>query len=135
MAPSVPGEGGDENFTDILDATFVDDECIAISASTPKALKIAIDILLDTLITVFNLCHLKINFEPGKTEACVQLRGKFAAETREEWRNADGSLSIPLNKYGVKLRCESSPNTNTLDHGWMHVEPALSTPFQMSKTL
>ena len=62
---SKPGDETAER-TDIVDATFVDDECIVLLAHSPKRLSLAIDITMETLITVFRLCHLQINFMPGK---------------------------------------------------------------------
>ena len=63
-APSAP----DEECTDAVDVTFVDDECVALVASSPSKLRAAIDILLNTIFSVFGACHLQISWEPGKTE-------------------------------------------------------------------
>jgi len=91
----------DDNMQDVVDATFVDDECIILIASSPRTMEKAIDILLDTVIEVFGQSHLRINWLPGKTEAICILRGDGATAIRESWRQHDEQIAIPLGKYGV----------------------------------
>ena len=93
-------EPSEQETTDVVDATFVDDECIAIVGTTPRVLERAIDVLLDTVTTIFRMLHLNINFGSNKTEAILLYRGKLATQCREKWRQADGTLAIPLDKYG-----------------------------------
>ena len=90
----------DADQKDIIDATFVDDECIVILGTTPRVLVRAIDSLLEITTTVFRLLHLEINFSKGKTEAILLFRGKQATSCREQWRQRNGELAIPLDKYG-----------------------------------
>ena len=90
----------DQEYTDVVDATFVDDECIAIVGTTPRVLERAIDVLLDIVTTIFRMLHLNINFGPNKTEAILLYRGKFATQCREKLRRADGALAIPLDRFG-----------------------------------
>ena len=86
--------------TDVIDATFVDDECFAIVGTTPRVLERAIDLLLEIVTTIFRMLHLEINFGPNKTEAILLFRGKQATACREKLRRTDGSLAVELDKYG-----------------------------------
>ena len=60
---------------DVVDAAFVDDECLVLLASSPRALDLAIEVLLRTLVVTFRKLHLAINWKPGKTEALLCYRG------------------------------------------------------------
>ena len=66
----------DTDSHDIVDATFVDDEAIVLMANSPRALRVAIDVLLHVISITFQLFHLGINWNPGKTECLLHLRGK-----------------------------------------------------------
>ena len=59
-----------DNAEDILDAAFLDDESMAITAPTPKLLDRANSILLLTVTSVFNALRLEINWSKFKTE-CI----------------------------------------------------------------
>eukprot|EP00973_Karenia_brevis_P083741 11619647-Karenia_brevis.AAC.1 len=59
--------------------------------------------MLDILFTTFSSFHLDINWNKGKTEGVVALRGHRAVEVRESWRQADGSLGIWAPKAGRML--------------------------------
>ena len=82
--------------TDVVDAAFVDDECLVLLASSPRALDLAIKVLLRTLVGTFRNLHLAINWKPGKTEALLCYHGKRAVSAREQWRTASGKLEIPV---------------------------------------
>jgi len=74
-----------EHDVPIVEATYVDDEALYLSASSPKALDRAIDILLTELIGIFAAHGFQINWNPGKSEAILKYRGhgaKNAAEAR-----------------------------------------------------
>ena len=66
-----------------VEATFVDDSAIALVASSPKALVKAITTLLETLTSTYTKFALKINFQKGKTEGMLRLRGKNSSATLE----------------------------------------------------
>eukprot|EP00973_Karenia_brevis_P065480 9098082-Karenia_brevis.AAC.1 len=61
---SCPGETGDAVCTPLVEATSVDDEALYLSASSPKALDRAIEILLKLLLDVFTKHGFKINWAP-----------------------------------------------------------------------
>ena len=84
-------QGADE----IVEAVFVDDECIFISASFPQKLDYAIDYFLKSIISIFNSSGFRINWSKGKTEAFVKYRGKSAAQHMRN-RCVDGVAQIAL---------------------------------------
>ncbi|CAK0846084.1 unnamed protein product, partial [Prorocentrum cordatum] len=84
----------------VLDITFVDDECVVLVASAPSTLRSAVDLLLETLLNVFDNCHLQLSWETGKTEAVVKFRGHGAVAARESFRLPDGLLDYSLEKFG-----------------------------------
>ena len=65
-------------FEDVIDAAFVDDECLVLLATSPRVLDAAIQVLLRILVTTFANLHLEINFHPGKSEALLFYCGKGA---------------------------------------------------------
>ena len=79
----------------IVEATYVDDEALFLSASSPKALDSAISILLTELISTFAAQGFQINWAPKKSEAILRYRGKGAKQASEA-RMHDGSLKIKL---------------------------------------
>ena len=79
----------------IVEATYVDDEALYLSASSPKALDKAIDILLDELISTFSAHGFKINWSPKKSEALLKYRGHGAKQAHEA-RMYEGSLKVKL---------------------------------------
>ena len=97
--PDAGGDGSDEH--DVIDVTFVDDECVLLMASTPSKMADAAECMIKILGEIFNMCNLHVNFAPGKTEAIAAFRGDGACGVREKrWRQEDGSLAIPLNELG-----------------------------------
>ena len=125
-APSAP----DEECTDAVDVTFVDDECVVLVASSPSKLRAAVDILLDTILSVFGASHLQISWEPGKTEGIVRFRGPGAVAAREACRLPDGSLGISLAPVGCDETLhlvDSYKHLGTyVDHYGMHVTNVLT---------
>ena len=65
----------DADQKDIIDATFVDGECIVILGTTPRVLVRAIDSLLEITTTVFRVLHLEINFSKGQNGSSSALPG------------------------------------------------------------
>ena len=80
----------------MLDAAFVDDECIVIVARNGKTLDKAIDIMLANVFDAFENAHLEINTLPGKTEALLKYRGKNSSALRERRRGVDGKLYLQV---------------------------------------
>ena len=62
-------ENGD--FECVVDAAFVDDECLVLMASSPAQLNCAIDVLFKVLLLSFSNVYFEINWKPGKTEALL----------------------------------------------------------------
>ena len=99
VVPSGPfwhPESGADDMEDILDAAFVDDEAMAFIAASPRLLDRAMSVLLQTVTSVFQALHLEINWSEGKTECILKYRGKNAVRHREQWRQPDGKLRIPI---------------------------------------
>ena len=88
----------------IIDATFVDDECVVLMAARCSDLDRAIDRLLCVLYDTFDSLHLEINPKPGKTEALLRYRGYGATAAREARRGSDGRLRLAVpNRPGVSI--------------------------------
>ena len=79
-----------------LDVTFVDDEAIAITASSSIALVERIAFVVDTVVSVFRKFAMEVNFSKGKTEAIVALRGKGARAAKTLMSSALSSDGIPV---------------------------------------
>ena len=82
---------GDE----IVEATFVDDECLMICASSPKRLDAAANFMLTHLVNVFNKFGFISNWSKGKTEVMCKYRGKNAAKFMHE-KCVNGAPAFPL---------------------------------------
>eukprot|EP00973_Karenia_brevis_P050539 7016329-Karenia_brevis.AAC.1 len=67
---SNPSDGA----TNVLDAAFVDDECLVILA------------MLNMLTSIFGSLHLELSRSPGKTECLLKYRGKDSVAHYEQWR-------------------------------------------------
>ena len=80
---------------EVSDATFVDDECIFITASSPASLDSSIEFLLTSFISVFGASGFVINWAKGKTEALLKYRGKNASKHLEA-RCEDATVRINL---------------------------------------
>ena len=79
----------------VIDATFIDDEAIALVSASPRAFRDAIKILVEILPDTFRKFRLQINWSPGKTEAMMVWRGKHATEVRESFRSG-GKLCVQI---------------------------------------
>jgi hypothetical protein len=71
---------------------------------SPRLLAKAVDTMLEIIYDTFSSFHLDINWNKGKSEGVVALRGKHAVEVRESWRQEDGSLGIVIPCAGRTLR-------------------------------
>ena len=89
-------ESGSDDVEDILDAAFVDDEALAMTAASPRLLDRAVSVLQLAVTIVFKALHLEINWGEGKTECILKYRGKSAVAHREQWRQPDGKVRIPV---------------------------------------
>ncbi|CAK0837731.1 unnamed protein product [Prorocentrum cordatum] len=96
---------GEEAATEeeIIDATFVDDECIALAAASPQLLDRAIQTLLEVLCRLFRLCAMVINWAPGKTECMLRYRGKNASAHWGQHRHEDGVYVKSDHDGAIKL--------------------------------
>ena len=84
----------------VLDVTFVDDECIMLAADESRSLAAAIDCCTLVLSTTFQLLKLDVNWRPGKTECLVQMIGKHGRDLVEKWRRDDG---IPVPQCDMRI--------------------------------
>lgn len=66
------------NDAEVIDVTFVDDECVLLSASNGALLDKAIDLLLSSIASSFAKFALDINWGKGKSECFVKYRGTNA---------------------------------------------------------
>ena len=82
---------------DVVDVTYVDDEAVMATAHSPKSLRMAAEIIVDTFSDVFKSSGFRINWNKGKTEAMIRLRGKHSKHVLESLRTPDGSkvLKVP----------------------------------------
>ena len=78
-----------------IEATYVDDECLMLSGSTPRMLDIAIEFVLQDLVDVFHEYGLNINWAPGKSECLLKYRGKNA-QKHELSRTHEDNMRIKL---------------------------------------
>ncbi|CAK0843813.1 unnamed protein product [Prorocentrum cordatum] len=109
-----PAPADDPRECEIVDAIFVDDEVVILLSESPRALARAINVLLEILIGTFSDFHLEIHCSKGKTEGLIALRGKRSVDVREKWRQADGSLAIPVPTSGPSLHvCEEYKHLGT----------------------
>ncbi|CAK0897979.1 unnamed protein product [Prorocentrum cordatum] len=99
----LPPDGANDDFQHVLDVTFVDDECVVLTAPSAQTLRAAMDILMETLLGVFDKCHLQLSWEAGESEAVVKFRGHGAVAAREVFRPPDGQLGRPLAKFGHQV--------------------------------
>jgi hypothetical protein len=81
--------------TEIVEATYVDDEALYLAAPTAKRLEQVMGISIEILIRTFHEHGFTINWKPGKSEAIVQLRGRDAAVVRNRWTKGD-NMRFPL---------------------------------------
>ena len=78
-----------------IDAAFVDDECLVILAPTSHQLDFSIDKLMASVVRVFKVLSLDINWKPGKSECMLRYRGKRAAAKYDK-RRIDGKLWVQV---------------------------------------
>jgi len=87
-----------------VDATYVDDEAFVLLAKSPKLLDVAINVLLESLTTVFSKFCLDINWGRGKTEAMLKYRGRHATKLFEQRRDEQGlHIGLPASCVGQRL--------------------------------
>ena len=80
---------------DVVEATFVDDECLMLCAKSPKRLDEAASFMFDQLVYMFSKFGFVINWSKGKTEIMCKYRGTHAARHMHE-KCESGSPMFPL---------------------------------------
>eukprot|EP00973_Karenia_brevis_P095746 12428939-Karenia_brevis.AAC.1 len=75
----------------VIDATFVDDECIMLASKSAELLDHAVERLLFHVVSIFARLALDINWNKGKTECIVKYRGAGATSRYAQHRR-DGKL-------------------------------------------
>ena len=96
-------DSSSEDVHQVLDVTFVDDECIMLAADESRSLAAATDCCTLVLSTTFQLLKLEANWRPEKTECLVQMVGKHGRDIVEKWRRDDGSLSISVPQCDMRI--------------------------------
>lgn len=87
---------GNDGDNSVVEVTYVDDEAAMLAAPSPKQLSLAINLLLDELVSIFAAFGFHINWSAGKTEAFVRFRGKGAADaTRKLHGECQSKLPLP----------------------------------------
>ena len=90
-------EQGDEYFTPVVDVALVDDECVLLSATSPRVLDQSIDVVLKLLVSIFDILRLEVNWKPGKTECFLRYRGKRSVRRLEARRlGPNGELLVKV---------------------------------------
>ena len=74
----------------INEATYVDDEMLAVAAYTPKGLDRRIALLLHSVLLSFSELALRLNFDRGKSEALLRYRGRGASAAVDRRRTPTG---------------------------------------------
>ena len=87
----------------VRDCTFVDDECIFVVKRTACQVQHCAPALIRILSTVFNSFGLNLNWNPGKTEGMLSMRGKHAHRHLLSLL-VDGKPSLPGGDPGTVLR-------------------------------
>ena len=77
--------------TPVIDAAFVDDECIMLTATSSTLLGKAIGMLLEKVALIFARLALDLNWKRGKSECLVKFRGHGATATYQSHR-VDGCI-------------------------------------------
>ena len=96
-------DSSSEDVHHVLDVTFVDDDCIMLASDESRSLAAAIVCCTLVLSTTFQLLKLQVNWRPGKTERLFQMIGKHGRVIVEKWRCDDGSLSIPVPQFDMRI--------------------------------
>ena len=80
---------------DILDVAFVDDLAVVIFARSPRILMESTQRLVRILVRLCSLFKFVVNWDRGKTEAFMSLRGKHSTAVYSSMRHGD--------KYGIQF--------------------------------
>ena len=112
---------------EIVDAAFVDDESVMLLSRSPKALSLAIDILLEIIYDTFSGFHLDINWNRGKSEAVVAL----LASTRSKYERNGGRKIVPLGFIFLGLTRLSASLTPT--NISVRTSPRMARPAEISR--
>jgi hypothetical protein len=91
--PNTPGEAMQ------AEVTYVDDEALAVVATTAKRLRVTMQKVVAAYSRVFRSFGLEINWKKGKSELMWVLRGKRASEQLDMCRSPGGLL---LNAEGLE---------------------------------
>ena len=85
----------DPPMENVLDVAFVDDLAVVLFARCPRILTDCVQRLLKILIRLCSIFKFAINWDRGKTEAFIALRGKHASSVYSTMRQGD--------KFGIGL--------------------------------
>ncbi|CAK0854575.1 unnamed protein product, partial [Prorocentrum cordatum] len=82
----------------VIDVTFVDDECLMLSAPAPRVQDERVDVLLTKLTSsIFDMLNFSMNWKPGNTKCSIVYRGARSAEHYRRRRRSPGqSLAVQV---------------------------------------
>ena len=75
---------------EVVETTYVDDELMMLSTSSPTAMEKAIMVMMDALDTSMRSHGFLVNWKRGKTEIMIKLRGSKAAVVEQRLINKRG---------------------------------------------
>ena len=96
---------------DIVEVTYVDDETIMITSSSPHRLRTAIDLTLKTLCDVFDELGFSINFNEGKPKLFCSFVGRLRSLSRNNCILT--AIVSPFPTLQEPSPCELSRSTST----------------------
>ena len=104
FSPPLPGSA---KHLPLVDTTFVDDETIIVTASSPKLLDTYLAKTVQTVVRVYADFSMRVNGSKGKMEAMIAYRGTHARACRQKLldrRDADNNIVIPIDVDGVGVK-------------------------------
>ena len=89
---------------ELLGPTWADDLCVLTSATDPQAILRKLHRMTVVIARHLSVAGLEVNFKRGKTEACIQLYGSNAKETKRElYRHTQLGIDIPELKAFLRV--------------------------------
>ena len=85
--------------SEVTDVAFVDDEAIVVFSKDAVRILENIKVVVSTVVKVFAKHAMAVNFDKGKTEVVVKLRGKNLVKAKSSLASnidADGTSRIPI---------------------------------------
>jgi hypothetical protein len=95
----------DDNEVAASEVTYVDDEALLITSTSPSTLVQDAPRIAETICEIFSSLGMVVNWDPGKTEAFLSLRGKRSVVLKSEvWAAEVPGISIDPKCGAERLR-------------------------------